>query len=154
MMHVITTTEELHEAITAIEKKRLSAAKKAVQKRSLIQKHVKIRKKVLGQNIRIVFSHLRRQRPVNEVIEELSEFIEQNTHEFSEFLQDPTSPVGKHISHKFEVEVTREVKWYSGRVISYDPATKTHKISYEDEDEHCHFDVIIELLNKDFKVVV
>ena len=43
--HLITTTEELHKAITAIEKKRLSAAKKAVQKRSLIQEHVKIRKR-------------------------------------------------------------------------------------------------------------
>ena len=63
-----------------------------------------------------MFSHLRRQRPVNEVIEELSEFIEQNTDEFSEFLQDTTSVVGKHISHKFKVEDTREVKCYSGRV--------------------------------------
>ena len=114
---------------------------------------MKIRNKVLGQSTHIVFSHLRRQRPVNEVIEELSEFIEQNPDGFREFLQDPASLVGKHISHKFEVEDTREVKWYSGRVISYNPATKTHEISYEDEDEHCHFDVMLELLNGDFKVV-
>ena len=32
------------------------------------------------------------------------------------------------------------MKWYSGTVIGYNAATKMHEISYEGEDEHCHFD--------------
>lgn len=151
-LHLITTIEELHEEIAAIDKKRLSAAKKAAQKRSLIQEQVKIRKKVLGQNVRIVFSHLRKQRPVNEVLEELSEIIVKNPVGFTEFVQDPASLVGRHISHKFKTADTREVTWYSGTVISYNPATKTHEISYEGEDEHCHFDILLDLLTRDLKV--
>ena len=115
---------------------------------------MKIRKKVLGQKIHIVFSHLRKQRPVSEILEELSEFIEQNPVGFSEFVQEPTSLVGKLISHKFKIEDTGEVKWYSGTVISYNPATKMHEISYEGEDEHCHFDVILDLLIGDLKVLM
>ena len=100
--------------------------------------------------VEIVFSHLRRQQPVSEEIPELSYFIQHNPAGFSE---DPTSLVGKRISHKFVMEDTREVKWFNGKVISYDPATKTHEIAYEDEDDHCNFDVMLDLYNNDLSVL-
>ena len=83
---------------------------------------MKIRKKVLGQNIHI---NLRKLRPVNEIVKELSEHIERNS---TEFFQDPASLIGRHISHKFETEETREVKWYHGTVVGYDMVAKTHEI--------------------------
>ena len=103
----------------------------------------------MSQSVRIVFSHSRKPRPVSDLFKELSDFIEQNPVE----CLDPTVLVGKHVSHKFELEDTRETRWYCGKVISYDPATKTHEIAYESEDEHCHFDVMLDLLTGDMTIL-
>ena len=151
--HLITSSDELYQAILDIDKKCISATKKAALKRSLVSTQMKIKKKVLGQNIHIIFSHLRKLRPVNEIVKELSEHIERNSTEFSEFFQDPASLIGRYISHKFETEETREVKWYHGTVVGYDMVAKTHEIIYEDEEEHCHFDLTLDMFNGDIKLV-
>ena len=46
-----------------------------------------------------------------------------------------------------------EVKWYCGTIISYDVTTKLHEIEYDGEEEHCYFDLVIELLSGDIKVL-
>lgn len=92
------TVKELHDEIAAIDKKRLSAAKGAAQKRSLIPNQVTIKTKVLGQNIHREFSHSKRQQPASEVLEELSEFIEQNLVEITV----PSFLVEKHISQNLK----------------------------------------------------
>ena len=102
-LHLITTSEELQQAISDIDNKSLSAAKKTAEKRSLLSTQIKIRKKVLGQNIHITFSHLRKQRPTSEILKELSQYIDEHPTECSELIQDPSVLVGKHISHKFEI---------------------------------------------------
>ena len=152
-LHLITTSEELRQAIVDIDNKSLSAAKKTAEKCSLVRIQIKIRKKILGQNIRIVFSHSRKQRPISEVVKELSKYIDQNSSECSELTEDPNSLVGKRISHKFETDDTREIVWYHGSVIGYDMATKTHEIVYEGEEEHCYFDITLDLLKGDLKVL-
>ena len=54
------------------------------------------------------------------------------------------------MSHKLETEDTREGKWYSGTVISYNPATK-HEVSYDGGDEHCQFHVLLDFLTGDLR---
>ena len=61
--------------------------------------------------------------------------------------------IGKKIHHRFEMDNTGEVEWYYGTIISYDTTTKTHEIQYEGEEENCYFDLTIDLLNGDIKVL-
>lgn len=77
----------------------------------VIKTQVQIRKKIMKQNIHIVFSHSRKQRPVNEVLEELRDFISRNS-EFPAILLEPEGLVGSRIKHRFEID--GEMEWYSG----------------------------------------
>ena len=136
-----------------IDTKLCSAAKKRDEKLSLLKKQVKVRKKILGQNIHIIFTRARKRRPVNDLVKELSAFIDQSSSDCSSYVEDPSSMVGKHIQHRFEIDNTSEVKWYHGTVIDYDTTTKLHEIEYEGEEEHCYFDLKIDILNGDIKVI-
>ena len=63
-LHLITSREELLKAIHDIETaEKTSNAKKKQEKLSLLRVQVNIWKKVLKRNIKITFSHYRRQRP-------------------------------------------------------------------------------------------
>lgn len=123
----------------------------------LLRKQIKIRKKILRQDIRIVFSHSRKQRPLNDIVKELSAFIDQNSSDCSGYIDDPFSMIGKKIQHRFEIDTysAGEVKiiWYHGTIIDYDATTKSYEIEYEGEEEHCYFDLTIDLLNGDIKVL-
>ena len=79
---------------------------------------------------REISTHHRKQRPICEIIKELSEFINENPVPVtcSQLLQSPSSLVGKTISHKFELEGTCDERWYSGVIVNYNPATKMHEI--------------------------
>ena len=59
----------------------------------------------------------------------------------------------KHISHKFELEDTNDIKWYNSMEVDYDKYTKGHEILYDEEEESCFFDLILDLLNGDLKVL-
>lgn len=118
--YLITSSEELYQTISDIDKETISISKK---KAKLLKTQVNIRKKLLKQKIRITYSQ---QHPINEIIKELSEHIAANNlpPEYSSLISDPFSLVGKAISHKFELEETREEKWYSGVIAGYDITTK------------------------------
>lgn len=60
-LHLVTASEELHQALLRIDTENLSVAKKKAQKLLLLKTQIKIRKKVFGQTIHIVFSHSRKQ---------------------------------------------------------------------------------------------
>ena len=150
--HLITTPDELCQALLDIESLPLTAAKMKAQKLSLIKTQFKIRKKILHQNIHITFSRSGKHRPIDDIISELSEYIQNSTSESSHLIQNPDFFIGKHISHKFEVG-TSEFRWYHGTILSYDTATKTHEIIYEGEDEHCYFDLSVDLFNGDLKII-
>ena len=102
---------------------------------------------MLHQRIPITFTQSRRQHPLNEIIKALSDFLTQNPTD----VPDPNSIVGQRICHKFELEETQEEHWYYGSVIGYDPLTKLHEVSYDDEEEHCHFDLTQDLILGDLK---
>ena len=65
---------------------------------------------------------------------------------------DPTTLVGKSIKHKFELE-GGEFEWFGGFVIAYDEKTNLHEVVYEGEQEHCHFNLLEDLLTEDLRVV-
>ena len=112
----ITSSKELQEAIEVIQNKETTTTLKNQEIRTLLSNQIKIRKKLLKQNIDIKFSHSRRQRALSEIILELSDYIDQHFHELPIFLSDPSRLVGHRISHKFETEESNEVKWYTGNM--------------------------------------
>ena len=149
--HLITTASELHQALLSIDAESVSTAKKRAKKLSLLKLQINIRKKVLGQNIRIVFSHARKQRPLSDVVKELSDYINENPLESSEFIREPYNLIGRHIRHRFEIDAN-QTKWYNGIVLGYNTTSKTHEIKYNGE-EHCNFDLTLDLINGDFEVL-
>ena len=48
---------------------------------------------------------------------------------------------------------TGETMWFTGSIVQYDASTNTHEIVYDGEDEHCYFDIAIDLVNGDLKVL-
>ena len=151
-MHLITTCEELLEALADIESQEITCTKKRAQKLQLLKNQVKIMKKVLGKNVSIVFSHKGKQRPLDDLIQEVCDIINEHSIEYAELPQSPYNLIGKSICHKFVIEDTQEIQWFFGEIIGYDPVTKTHEIMYEDEDDHCFFDITVDLLNGDLKL--
>lgn len=117
-----------------------------MKKLDVIKTQVQIRKKILKQDIHIVFSRSRKQRPVNELLEELCDFITRNS-DFPGIVFHPEALVGSRIKHRFEID--GEMEWYGGVVISYDESEKVHEIAYDGEQEHCFFDLTLDIANDD-----
>ena len=150
-MHLITTCEELLEALADIESH--VQRKELKNFSSVLKNQVKIMKKVLGKNVSIVFSHKAgKQRPLDDLIQEVCDIINEHSIEYAELPQSPYNLIGKSICHKFVIEDTQEIQWFFGEIIGYDPVTKTHEIMYEDEDDHCFFYITVDLLNGDLKL--
>lgn len=151
--HLITSSEELHQQLLKIDNERISTAKKKSQKVSLLKTQVRIRKKILKQNTHIVFTCGGKQRPVHNVAQELCKFLDKDSSSHHAYIEHPESLVGKDIHHRFEIEGLNESQWFNGRVISFNPVSKTHEIEYEGEEEHCTFDLGVDLLSGDLKVL-
>ena len=152
-VHLVTSLDELHQVLGKINGKNMTASKQRSLKLSFLKTQVNVRKKVLGQDIRIVFSRSGRQRPLTDLITELADYIDANPFEYSMFLKDPSSLVGKKISHKFVLpDDVQTTKWYDGVVLGYNPVNKLHTIVYDDEDGESYFDLTSDILNGDLKV--
>ena len=142
-VHLVTSSDELHQALGEIDCQNITASKKKSLKVSFLKTQVNVRRKVLGQGIRIIFSKSGRQRALTDLISELADYIDDNPFEYSTFLKDPSSLVGKKISHKFVLpDDLQTVKWYDGVVLGYDPVDKLHTVLYDDEDgSESYFDL-------------
>ena len=152
-MHLVTSSEELHEGLANIDRQNATASQKRALKLSFMRTQVSIRKKVLGQTIRIVFSKSGRQRPLTEIISELADYIDVNPFENAIFIKNPSSLVGKRIIHKFELpDGFRTIKWYSGMVLDYNAVNKVHTVMYNSEEDECYFHLASDILNGDLKV--
>lgn len=103
-LHLITSPTELKSTLSEIDDEAISAKKKAEKKRAVIREQINIRKKVLKQSVKVPFTQKGRQRPLRDIIKELSDFIVENSD-----IHSPDSLVGKKILHKFKVE--GEEKW-------------------------------------------
>ena len=150
-LHLITSTKELEQALSEIDE----LPNKCEKKRALIKEQVNIWKKVLRQNIKVPFTHKGRQRPLKDLIIELSHFIAANSEKMSsaegtcEFT--PESLVGKKIFHRFDVE--GEEKWYAGYVVSYNAVTHLHEVAYNTEDENSFFNLAEDFSNGDLIIL-
>ena len=78
--HLITSSEELYQSIVTIDEEVSTATKRRAKKLALLKIQIKIRKKILKQNIRIVFTHSGKHRPIDDVIQELASFIDSSSH--------------------------------------------------------------------------
>ena len=93
---------------------------------------------------------------LNDIVKELSDFIDES--KCSEYIQDPYTLIGRSIRHRFETGACdtctsqMETKWYNGTVLSYDASSKTHEIAYEGEEEHCNYDLTLDLLSGDLQL--
>ncbi len=145
--HLITTPQELYEALEKIDMEKLSAAKTVSQKLGLLRTQVNIRKKVLKQDIRIVFTRSRKQRPV---IEELSDFIGANQCEA--IPTSPSSLIGRSIRQRFELEGTHEEKWYNGMIVDYSEESKLFEVVYEEDSDHYFFDLYQDIVLGDLVI--
>lgn len=150
--HLVTSAKELQDLMNKIEESEICASKKKVQKLSLLKCQINIRKKVLGQKINIVFTHSGRQRSIHDLEKELADAIEQDCSNNSEYAKQPSTLIGRQISHRFKVGDS-EYKWYRGTVLEYNSMIKMHLVEYDDDEEPSLFDLNIDLLNGDLEVL-
>ena len=148
-LHLITTSQELAQAIAEIGSEPITASKCRAKTLTLLKTQIEIRKKILNQVVRIPFTASRKQRSISEIIQELSDLIDRNTaaSKYSHFIKDPKALVGHQIKQRFVVEDL--VKWYDGIVVNYCPSSKTHEVEYEGDDARYSFDLIVDILNDD-----
>ena len=145
--HLIISSKELNEALANIDKE---VSKSKTKKLALLKLQIKIRKKLLKQNIKIAFTHSGKQRPLNDIIQELGSYIDSSSDSLK--IVDPFTLIGKRVNRKFEVEDTHLEKWYSGTVVDYDPVSKLHTIKYDGED-HCQFDITVDYILSDLVLI-
>ena len=115
---------------------------------------MKVRRKLLNQKISLKFSQSGKRKPLHKLICEFKDVILSNScavnsSTTSVLADNPLSLVGRHISHKFICEDTREEVWYEGYIVEYNMITKMHELAYIEEDDNCHFDLTEDLRNRD-----
>ena len=84
-----------------------------------------------------------RQRPLRDIIKELSDFIVETSE-----IHSPDTLVWKIILPKFNVE--GKEKWYSGHDMSYSARTHLHEVSYD--DEHQFFNLLEHISHGDLVI--
>ena len=152
-VHLVTSMHELKGVLSEIDEESISAAKKRQKKLALLREQINVRKKVFQQSINIPFTTKGKQRPLSDIIREFSAHLQNegartvihSTHSYTS-----ESLVGRRVLHRFEVE--SEERWFSGFIVSYNPATCLHEIVYDDEEEHCFFNLLEDLSNGDLIV--
>ena len=103
-IHLITSVKELELLFAEIDDSEGSAASKSNKKLAILKEQVCVRKKVVNQKVPITFTHLRKKRPLPELIREVKEFIaSSDVHDIDAPLAlhkhtDPFSLVGRHVS--------------------------------------------------------
>ena len=100
-LHLVTSIGKLKEALMEIESHSVSL-KKLEKKQALLREQMHICRNVFKQKIKIAFTHRGKQRPLKDLIAELSHFIEGNSENGSSSDDcAPESFVGREILHRF-----------------------------------------------------
>ena len=150
--HLFVSVEELQQLFAEIDNNKGSAANKNL---TVLKEQVRVRKKLLNQKVPIIFTHLKKKRPLSTLAEEFKEFINANTpsdhtNVVEEMAVDPFSLVGRHVYHRFTDESSNE-KWYEGYILGYNASTRLHEIAYVEEEDKFHYDLMDDLLAGDLK---
>ena len=150
----MTSSEELSQAIEEIESEGGSMTKLKTKILPLLRTQVNIRKKILNETVLITFTKGGKQKPLQEIIQEVADFVDNSTamSKYVSFIKSPRSLVGKHVQHKFDDD--GGMKWYFGYVTDYCKSSKRHEIVYEDDDDTRYsFHLLIDLLNGDLQLL-
>ena len=112
----------------------------------------------MNQKVPITFTHLRKKRPLPELIREVKEFIaSSDVHDIDAPLAlhehtDPFSLVGRRVYHRFIDESNSDSEdWYEGFILGYNATTKLHEIAYVEEEDNFHFNLMDDLVAGDLK---
>ena len=154
LLSKIQLIKSLRRVLAEIDDESISNTKKGQKKRTVIREQVNIRKKVLQQNISIPFTTKGKQRPLPVIIGEFSEYLLCDEIDNGSSSYTSESLVGHRVLHKFEVDTCskEKIKWFSGVIVSYNPVTSLHEIAYDEEEEHCFFNLLEDLLQGDLIV--
>ena len=151
-IHLITSVEELELLFADIDDSEGSAASKSNKKLAILKEQVRVRKKVVNQ------THLRKKRPLPELIREVKEFIaSSDVHDIDAPLAlhehtDPFSLVGRRVYHRFIDESNSDSEdWYERFILGYNATTKLHEIAYVEEEDNFHFNLMDDLVAGDLK---
>ena len=136
-LDLISSCEDLKTILSEIENENISSTKKAQKRRKVIREQIDIRKKVLSEKINIPFSKNRKQRPVSEIVKDFMQYLNEHSSQLSSETSDTL--VGKKILHRFETDGKEQ--WYAGVVVSYNAVSKLYEIAYDNEDDHCFFNL-------------
>ena len=129
--HLIKTATELKEILNEIDDKctNTTVSKKMKEKYALLRMQINIRKKVLKQNIQITLSHKGKLRPLEDIIQNLIDFLKKHPPALEDSnepvldINDPFTLIGKEILHKFILD-SGEDQWFRGMVLSYNSNAK------------------------------
>lgn len=102
--------------------------------------------KLLGQNVQIKLSQSGKQRPLAEIIHDLSVMIQESF--VSTIITNPGLLIGHRVNHKFQVNKST-VKWYTGTVVAYNSDSKLHDIVYDGDKDVYSYDLTIDICNGD-----
>ena len=142
-IQLITSMDELKGVLSEIDEESISAAKKRQKTCALLREQINVRKKVFQERINIPFTAKGKQRPISDIIREFSAHLQceaassvvHSTHSYTS-----ESLVGRRVLHRFEVG--NEESWFSGFIVSYNTGAHLHEIAYDDEEEHCFFNLL------------
>lgn len=100
----------------------------------------------------ITFTVNCKQRPLEDLIKELSDIIKETelslSPRYAALIKEPTKLVGHSIKQKFldDNQDNGGYTWYVGQVLDYCDQDKTHCIKYEREDEVCSYDLTLDFI--------
>ena len=88
---------------------------------------------------------------MSEVVKEFMQYLHEQSQCDSESTSDTSDTlVGKKIFHRFETDGKEQ--WYSGVVVSYNAVSKLYEVAYDNEDDHCFFNLLEDISQGDLVV--
>ena len=175
-VQMVNTVEELDEEFEKIDQEKATISAKAKKKLQLLKNQVRIHNKLFQKGIKITFSTSGKPKAVDELYVEVCDVLQKEAETkkrpnatgsvncrakrtkqlATAFLETPEQLVGLDIIHKFintETSIAIEEFW-DGRILSYDPAKNTHKLSYTGDKEEYEYDLTEDINNGDLWVLV
>ena len=154
-MLVINNVKLLDKVLLGIERdEHLNVLKKTKKKMELLKVQVKLRKVVYNQEtIKLNFTKAGKKIPLAELVNQYKCLIEKNPISDKADYTGPKDLVGKDIWHRFFDCDSKDYSWFRGFVLAYDEESDKSEIAYEDEEEHCFFNLLVDYSVGDLKII-
>ena len=154
-MLVINNVKLLDKVLLGIERdEHLNVLKKTKKKMELLKVQVKLRKVVYNQEtIKLNFTKAGKKIPLAELVDQYKCLIEKNPISDKADYTGPKDLVGKDIWYRFFDCDSKDYSWFRGFVLAYDEESDKFEIAYEDEEEHCFFNLLVDYSVGDLKII-